>query len=383
MAVAMIGLMGVFATSAFAFPTKTVACTGCHSGPNVAVTATLASTSGANATYDFSAPGASAVVVFDGATKLFTFLTPSGQFTVAAGKTYTLYAVTGPTTGDGIGTTTVSPVVAPPADTTAPSTASDAKATYVGSAAITLTATDAGSGVASTYYIVDGGSQTAGTSILVTTLGAHTIEFWSVDVAGNVETHNTASFTITAPVPADTTAPSTVSDAKATYVTNAVITLTATDAGSGVASTYYTVDGGSQTAGTSILVTTLGAHTIEFWSVDVAGNIEAHHTASFTITAAPAPVPSPGAFTVRLRVSGDHNNGRTATLTSTTTGATFTGVIGREGAVTFVDVPAGTYTLSVATSDGVRTVRTVTVGASHHDSEGSHLETDYHHQLRD
>ena len=51
-------------------------------------------------------------------------------------------------------------------------------------------------------------------------------------MAGNIETpHKTAAFTITAPVPVDTTAPVTTSDAKATYVSSAAIKLTATDAG--------------------------------------------------------------------------------------------------------------------------------------------------------
>ena len=196
-AVALVGLMASFATTAQASPSYG-ACSGCHGGPNVAVTATLASTTGTNATYDFSAPGADSVVVFDGSTKLFTFAAATGQFTVATGKTYTIYAVAGPDTSGGLGSTTVSPVAAT-VDTAAPVTLSDAQTTYVSSAAIELTATDADSGVANTYYILDGGVQVTGTSISVTALGAHTVEFWSVDVAGNIELHKTAAFTIRPP----------------------------------------------------------------------------------------------------------------------------------------------------------------------------------------
>ena len=231
-AIAFVGLMASFATTAQAFPTKTSNCSGCHSGVNIPITATLATTTGTSATYNFSATGANAVVVFDGATKIFTFTAASGQFTVTTGKTYTVQAVAGPSTGDGFGSTTVSPVAAV-IDATAPVTASNAKTTYVGSAAIALTATDAGSGVAGTYYILDGGIQMTGTSVNVTTLGAHTLEFWSADVAGNVELHKTAAFTVTAPVVLDTTAPVTTSDAKASYVASAAIKFTATDAGSG------------------------------------------------------------------------------------------------------------------------------------------------------
>jgi hypothetical protein len=252
-------------------------------------------------------------------------------------------------------------VTAPvPVDVTAPVTTSNAVATYVSSAAIALSATDASSGVAATYYKLDGGAQVAGTSITVTTVGSHTIEFWSVDVAGNIEAHHTTSFTITAPVPVDTTAPVTTSNAIATYVSSAAIRLTATDAGSGVAATYYKLDGGAQVAGTSISTSVVGTHTIEFWSVDVAGNIEAHETATFTVTA-PAPTPT-GSYTVRTRIIGEHVAGRVATLTDTITGAKYTALIARNGFATFTNVPAGTYTLSVRGSKGLRTVRVPATG---------------------
>ncbi|MHB8706938.1 MAG: hypothetical protein ACYC77_10540, partial [Coriobacteriia bacterium] len=158
-AAAAILLLGL-ATTAHGFPSRTTACSGCHSGVNVAVNTALLSTSGTTATYSFSAPAADSVAVFDGATKLFTFNATAGQFAVTTGKTYTLYAVTGPGTGDGIGSTTVSPV-AVVLDTTAPVTTSDAKTTYVSSATVKFTATDVGSGVAATYYKLDGAAQTS------------------------------------------------------------------------------------------------------------------------------------------------------------------------------------------------------------------------------
>jgi len=110
-------------------------------------------------------------------------------------------------------------------------------------------------------------------------------------VAGNTETpHKTASFTITAPAP-DTTAPATTSDATSAYVGSATIRLTASDlGGSGVSATYYVLDGAPQVLGTTIVVNTVGTHTIEFWSVDGAGNAESpHKTVTFDVTAAPVP----------------------------------------------------------------------------------------------
>jgi len=285
-------LVGAFAATASAYPSKTTSCAVCHSGPNVAVTATQTSNNGTTASYGVSAPGAYYVAVFDGATKIGQVTGSAGTISVADGKTYVLQAVQGPTTGDGWGTTSISPV-APPADTTAPTTTSDAKATYVSSATVKLTAIDnaGGTGVAHTYYVIDGGVQAEGTTVLVGTVGTHSVEFWSVDVSGNVETpHTTVTFDVTAPVPvADTTTPITTSNAKFTYVTSAAITLVATDnaGGSGVAHTYYVIDGGVQAEGTTVLVGTVGTHTVEFWSADAAGNIETPHaTATFTVTAA-------------------------------------------------------------------------------------------------
>jgi hypothetical protein len=181
-------------------------------------------------------------------------------------------------------------VTPPPADTTKPTTTSDAVASYTGSATIHLTGTDntGGSGVASTHYKLDGGTDTVGTTVSTTVVGSHTLVFWSVDKAGNVEAQKTATFSIVAPAPTDTVAPATTSDAVATYTTSAAIHLTATDAGSGVASTHYRLDGGTDTVGTTVSTTALGSHTLVFWSIDKVGNVEAQKTASFTVVA-PAP----------------------------------------------------------------------------------------------
>jgi len=87
---------------------------------------------------------------------------------------------------------TVAPVVS---DTVPPVTlASGALPIYPGFAALSLAATDAGSGVAHTYWKFDGGPQMEGLSVQVQlAVGSHTVEYWSVDKAGNVESHKTLS----------------------------------------------------------------------------------------------------------------------------------------------------------------------------------------------
>ncbi len=74
---------------------------------------------------------------------------------------------------------------------------------------ITLTASDALSGVAATYYTLDGAQHTYSGPFQVDTTGAHTITYWSVDRAGNTEAAQTGylNLDLIAPVTTATTAP--------------------------------------------------------------------------------------------------------------------------------------------------------------------------------
>ncbi len=64
------------------------------------------------------------------------------------------------------------------------------------------------------------------------------------------------------------------------------VTLDASDAGSGVAATYYTLDGGlQQTYRTPFSVSAPGSHRITHWSLDWAGNLEEKHTGYVNIDA--------------------------------------------------------------------------------------------------
>ena len=84
------------------------------------------------------------------------------------------------------------------------------------------------------------------------------------------------------PSPADTTPPVTVaSGTDARWHRRAVtVTLSATDAGAGVAATYFQLDAGPWQAGTRCVVTAPadhkddGVHTVAYYSVDQAGNSE-------------------------------------------------------------------------------------------------------------
>ncbi|WP_082927465.1 OmpL47-type beta-barrel domain-containing protein [Paenibacillus oryzisoli] len=82
-----------------------------------------------------------------------------------------------------------------------------------------------------------------------------------------------------APIP-----PTTTDNAPTGWVNqDTTVNLSVTEGTSVVAATYYTVDGGTQQTGTSIVLTTEGVHTLTYWSVDISGNMETPHTATVRI----------------------------------------------------------------------------------------------------
>ena len=81
--------------------------------------------------------------------------------------------------------------------------------------------------------------------------------------------------------------------------TSQTVTLTPTDTGgSGLAATYYTLDGTQHTYAGTFTVSGQASHTITYWSTDAAGNEETHHTGYVNIdgvapTTTASPVSSP------------------------------------------------------------------------------------------
>jgi len=155
--------------------------------------------------------------------------------------------------------------------TTTPNTSDWAKSDVQ----VTLQASDNGSGVANTFYSVNGQVQT-GSSFVVSTEGQNLISYWSVDNAGNVEAEKTVTVNVDKTNP--TTTLTTSSDVSIWNNSDVEVTLTAADSVSGVANTFYTVNGGEEQIGSTFVVNTEGKNTISYWSVDKAGNVEAAKT---------------------------------------------------------------------------------------------------------
>ncbi|MEU4253742.1 copper-binding protein [Amycolatopsis sp. NPDC026612] len=193
----------------------------------------------------------------------------------------------------------------PPTVTASIAGSQDASGDYVDVATATVTATDAGSGVAAVEYKLDGGAWTAYTGpVPVTAAGMHMLSYRARDVAGNTSPEGMAHFTV---VKSDTTAPVVTAsvggtrDADGNYVGKAVVTVTAADAGSGVASVEYRVDGGAWTAyAAPVPVSSPGAHTVGYRARDVAGNTSPEGSVAVTVVAGGDTT----APTVSMQVSG-------------------------------------------------------------------------------
>ena len=168
-------------------------------------------------------------------------------------------------------------------DTIPPVTTSDANSTWRSTnATVTLAATDVGWGVSLTRYRINGSAlATYTTPFAVSAQGTNAIDFFSIDKAGNVEATKTATVRI------DRVAPATSDNAPLGWTRGPVaVSLVASDADSGVASTCYSLDGTTPSIPTTSGVVTISAEgttTLRYASVDTAGNTEAPRSATVRI----------------------------------------------------------------------------------------------------
>ncbi|WP_329109495.1 DUF1080 domain-containing protein [Micromonospora sp. NBC_01699] len=195
-------------------------------------------------------------------------------------------------------------VVAPPnPDTTAPTvTASVAgdrndDGAYVGTATVTISATDTESGVERVEYSLDGGAYATYTApVSVSAVGTHTVTYRATDVAGNTSPVQSSAFTVVAPPNPDTTAPTATAtvtgerNSDGAYVEMATVTLAATDTESGVERIEYSLNGQAYaTYGAPVMVHQPGQHTVSYRATDRAGNTSAPQTVTFQVVGTPEP----------------------------------------------------------------------------------------------
>ncbi|MEA2055051.1 MAG: PKD domain-containing protein [Candidatus Thermoplasmatota archaeon] len=155
---------------------------------------------------------------------------------------------------------------------------------YKGNASATLDATDNLSGVNATWYKIEEEWNIYNESFNVSAEGENEVEYYSTDEAGNSEDIKSITVKI------DNNHPQTNSSINGSlgnngwYVGTVTITLNASDALSGVDYTKYKIDDGDwENYGGGVSIGSNGNHTLYFYSVDNAGNVEAEKNFTFKI----------------------------------------------------------------------------------------------------
>jgi uncharacterized protein YegL len=126
----------------------------------------------------------------------------------------------------------------PPVTTAALAGTAGANGWYTSPVTVTLSAADniGGSGVAGTTYSVDGGAPAAYAGpFTVAGDGVHTVQYYSQDVAGNVEAAQQVTFMIDTTAPSITGMPDRAPNANGWYNADVTVSFTCADATSGLA----------------------------------------------------------------------------------------------------------------------------------------------------
>ncbi|WP_282701419.1 family 16 glycoside hydrolase [Streptomyces sp. CC219B] len=231
-------------------------------------------------------------------------------------------------------------------DTTPPEAAAhvsgtqNAQGQYVGSASVTIHATDeGGSGVDGVEYAIGdtGPWQPYTTPVVVDQVGDHEVRYRAFDKAGNVSAEKSAAFTVVAPPTDDTTPPETSAtvsgerDADGAYLDMATVTVSASDTGSGVNTIEYALGGGAWQPYTGpVMVHQVGTHTVRYRATDKAGNVAPEKSVEFTVVAAPPEDTTPPVTGVTVEGTRNSDGAYVASAKVTVTATDAGGVAGIE-----------------------------------------------------
>jgi hypothetical protein len=265
-------------------------------------------------------------------------------------------------------------------DSTMPTFTADAVAAYSDVASITLTASDTISGIARINYQLDSATATdvakdaavwaakETTYVVpgVRTIGTHTITYYAADSAGNAPGVQTKTFVVNDTLPPVTTA-TTVTAPSGIASGPVTVSLVATDSGSGVAGTRYSINGAAATTYTTpFIVAAEGTTTVTYRSIDTSGVAETTKTAEIKILN----LPEVGTDAVStypniavIKITATDTAGGVASISSridagTTQTTTFTPAATASTVVTVTG--AGAHTVSYSASDTAGNTRSGT-----------------------
>lgn len=144
---------------------------------------------------------------------------------------------------------------------------------YSGTVDLTFVATDTVSGVADTRWRTSGGPWISGSSLVLGQYAA--LEYHSTDNAGNTETPHSLVVRIDTRPPTSTLSLAPVPPASGWYSQPVSVTIQGADDLSGwVGDSFWRLGAHTWEAGTTVVITSSGVHSLQFYSRDVAGNAE-------------------------------------------------------------------------------------------------------------
>lgn len=158
---------------------------------------------------------------------------------------------------------------------------------YTSAVSVGLSASDNLAGVQRTEYRIGANPWQAGSLFNISASGIYTVSYRSIDNANNEETAHELAIWLDREVPTTGLAISGTMGANGWYTSPVTVTFVVTDPVSGRDSTLYRLDGGIWQAGESLVVDSDGIHTLEYYSIDRAGNRESTHTATLRVDLLP------------------------------------------------------------------------------------------------
>ncbi|MGQ9517781.1 MAG: OmpL47-type beta-barrel domain-containing protein, partial [Anaerolineae bacterium] len=158
---------------------------------------------------------------------------------------------------------------------------------YTSAVSVGLSASDNLAGVQRTEYRIGANPWQSGVLFSISASGIYTVSYRSIDNANNEETAQELPIWIDREAPTTSLAIAGAMGANGWYTSPITVTFVVTDPVSGRDSTLYRLNGGMWQAGESLVVDSDGIHTLEYYSIDRAGNREATHTATLRVDLLP------------------------------------------------------------------------------------------------
>ncbi|MCG2825676.1 MAG: PKD domain-containing protein [Thermoplasmatales archaeon] len=212
---------------------------------------------------------------------------------------------------------------------------------YVSAATVTLTPSE----TATIYYYWDTATEAEYTAALAASEGEHTLYYRAVDLAGNEKSGSTV-------VKIDTTDPTITASLSGTsgendyYTSKVTVTLTASDATSGVATREYNIGTGWIDYTVPFDITTDGTYTLQYRVTDNAGNTKVGTSVTVKIDKT-----APTALSISIAAGAEYTKSASVTLILDATGAAQ--LLVSNDQATWLEYNAS-WTLS--TGDGTKTV---------------------------